>query len=375
VASAVAPSRATAAFGSVSTDSEGPSVPTEAATPATPQTAGGPTRAGTPSATDDASGDVTTALGPSLGTAEPTLPWTGASATSTPGTAPGSAAPWPWVPGPGPSVPSFPTPSPTSISATSDPIPPTTPTRSPLQPFVNPGTPASTGTWKQAFGDEFTDPALDATKWNTGRFAPSTTADNPYNNGAEAAILASRQVSVRGGYAVETIAALDVPQTLAPYGVTYRYTSGEINTRGTWAMSPGQYVEARIKVPSGDGLWPAFWLVPADGSWPPEIDVFEFGDTLRHPRPTFNYHYAAGGQSGPATYGPASSYVDAFHTYGMLWSTTGLLIAYLDGVPVTVARADSTTPMYAIINLGCFAGHAPASGTELLVDWVRAWTP
>ena len=70
-----------------------------------------------------------------------------------------------------------------------------------------------------------------------------------------------------------------------------------------------------------------------------------------------------------------SSYVDAFHTYGVLWSTSGLLTAYLDGAPVAAARADSTKPMYVIINLGCLAGHSPASGSQLLVDWVRAWTP
>jgi beta-glucanase (GH16 family) len=279
----------------------------------------------------------------------------------------------PSSPSPSPADPSSPNPSP-STATNPPPVPATSPTALPLHPSVNSGTPVDAVRWTQSFGDEFTAATLDTTTWNTGRFAPTTSGDNPYNNGSEAAMLASSQVGVRGGYAVETIAALAVPRTLAPLGVTYRYTSGEINTRGTWAMTPGQYVEARIKVPSGDGLWPAFWLIPADGSWPPEIDVFEFFDSLRNPKPAFNVHYAAGGQSGPAGYGSASSYVDEFHVYGLHWSTTGLLTAYLDGVPVATARADSTKPMYAIINLGCFAGHDPASGTELLVDWVRAWT-
>lgn len=378
VAVSLDPGRATAAFGSGMSDAVAPGAAERLAPTGQPETPGGSAGAGGTSPAGTATGEDGTLLGAGTGTAVPTvptLPWTGASPTSTPSTAAGSAAPWPWVPTSGPSLPSFPSPLPTSTSAGPDPSRPTTPSSPPLQPSVNSGTSVFTATWRQVFGDEFAGASLDAAKWNTGRFAPSTTADNPYNNGAEAAMFASSQVSVRGGNAVETIAALDAPQTLAPYGVTYRYTSGEINTRGTWAMSPGQYVEARIKVPSGDGLWPAFWLIPADGSWPPEIDVFEFGDSLRHPRPTFNYHYPAGGQSGPVAYGSASSYVDAFHTYGLLWSTTGLLVAYLDGVPVAATRADSTTPMYAIINLGCFAGHAPDSGTELLVDWVRAWTP
>ncbi len=47
-----------------------------------------------------------------------------------------------------------------------------------------------------------------------------------------------------------------------------------INTYGTFSQTYG-YFEIDAKVPSGQGLWPAFWMLPQSGNWPPEIDVLE----------------------------------------------------------------------------------------------------
>ncbi len=54
----------------------------------------------------------------------------------------------------------------------------------------------------------------------------------------------------------------------------YHYTSGKVITHKKFAIKYGR-IESKIKVPYGKGFWNAFWMMPADNSWPPEIDIFE----------------------------------------------------------------------------------------------------
>jgi beta-glucanase (GH16 family) len=155
----------------------------------------------------------------------------------------------------------------------------------------------------------------------------------------------------------------------------YQYSSGVITTHDTFAQTYG-YFEMRAELPTDvSGAWPAFWLVPADGSWPPELDVME---TLTG-SPNIDYttqHSAAGGSNWSVGSANLVTNAGGFHTYGVLWTAT-TLTWYLDGQEVfqTAAPADMNKPMYMIANMavGGWAGTPNFASTDMQVDYIRAY--
>lgn len=131
----------------------------------------------------------------------------------------------------------------------------------------------------------------------------------------------------------------------------FRYISGLINTKDILEPTYG-YFEMRARLPSGQGLWPAFWLAPADKTWPPEIDILEM---LGHD-PTTYYVTTHTGQTGEhKTVGLAIKTPDLskdFHTWGMAWSPKTIRF-YFDGqeVAATPTPKDLNKPMYVLANL------------------------
>lgn len=156
-----------------------------------------------------------------------------------------------------------------------------------------------------------------------------------------------------------------------------RYASGLITTKGTFRQQYG-YFEARMRWTGGRGIWPAFWLLPDDDSWPPEIDIMEaLGD---QPRTAYQTrHWAPGKSQGHAARIPGGD-PSQFHVYGALW-TPGALIFFIDNVPTVrfVPPPGSDKPMYMLVNLA-IGGYWPKDPNEqthfparLDVDWIRAW--
>ena len=176
------------------------------------------------------------------------------------------------------------------------------------------------------------------------------------------------------------------------------YTSARINTRDRFAFRYGR-IEARIRLPGGQGLWPAFWLLPQDdayGTWAAsgEIDIMEAvnlgvsGSNDVHGTLHYGGEWPNNRFSGD-TYTVASSATDEFHDYVIEWDA-GQIRWYVDGVMYAMQNSWSSSggsfpapfdqQFYILLNVavgGDFPG-APNASTEfpvtMEVDYVRVYS-
>ncbi len=219
--------------------------------------------------------------------------------------------------------------------------------------------------WQLVFCDEFEGTDLDRTKWATkfpwGRDRSSVDelqyyADDAFEFANGVLRIKAEERSIE----------------------RQEYTSGLISTYETFAPTYGRF-EIRAKVPKGQGLWSAFWLLPTTTESRPEIDVFEI---LGHETDTVHLtnHWQSGSEARKAKEeytGP--DFAQAFHTFAVEWSPTEL-IWYVDGVERHRSRQGvPTKPMYLLANLavgGDWPG-APDASTPFPsyfdVDYIRAY--
>lgn len=167
-----------------------------------------------------------------------------------------------------------------------------------------------------------------------------------------------------------------------PYTSGMIATGGKPNTKATFSYLYG-YAEARIKLPRGAGMWPAFWLVPANRTWPPEIDIMEWqGVTPKNDIVTIHWGSAKHPQQNGSTVDTGTDLWRGYHTYGLDWEPSRV-VWYFDGKPVKT-YTDSAhiphQPMYVILNLaiGGWLPHQldpkPKSfPATMSVDYVRIW--
>jgi beta-glucanase (GH16 family) len=124
---------------------------------------------------------------------------------------------------------------------------------------------------------------------------------------------------------------------VAPDGAKFSYTSARLKTQGLFSQAYGRF-EARIKLPAGQGIWPAFWMLGDNiGSvgWPKcgEIDVMEnvgkeLGinhGSLHGPSST----NATSDRTATITLPPGQRLSDDFHVYAVEWEP-GAVRFYLD---------------------------------------------
>jgi len=253
--------------------------------------------------------------------------------------------------------------------------------------------------WQNTFNDDFNGTSLNGDlSTNTWSNLPRWGQDNI---NSEAALYVSSGVSVSGGYLHLTANRLTTPINYK--GVNYYYTSGEIQSQGTengviTATQPfsqlyGRF-EIRSKAPSGQSFWPAFWLLPQDVTWPPEIDVYEMpqcGPGFDSSGTTKNVHVglimpsaSTGGWVSPGN----GFDITSFHIYDVEWDST--MIKWLIDGNVVYTTSSIGVPqkaMYMIANLA-MGGSASGSWTgppssnnsitpcpsELTVDYIRAYS-
>ena len=182
-------------------------------------------------------------------------------------------------------------------------------------------------------------------------------------------------------------AATSSPLVLAKVGPWARYTSGLITTQFSFSQTYG-YFEVRAKLPVGQGLWPAFWLLPADKTWPPEVDAFEaFGGPSPSGEGGVNLiHYAShatdANNSCGSWHNVGVNITQGFHTYGVDVEPQGITY-YFDGVAYAhcAPNPELDKPLYLLINLavggpGSWPGPPTVSTTfpaYLQIDYVRVY--
>lgn len=170
------------------------------------------------------------------------------------------------------------------------------------------------------------------------------------------------------------------------------YTSARIKTQGLFSAQYGR-VEARIRLPFGQGIWPAFWMLGANfpaTPWPQcgEIDIME--NVGREPSTIHGSVHGpgySGGSSVTALYTlpGAARFGDDFHVFAIQWSPQTITFS-VDGAAyktVTPASLPSGTswvfdkPFFLILNVavgGTFPGSPDATTPfpqEMVVDYVR----
>jgi len=250
--------------------------------------------------------------------------------------------------------------------------------------------PTAQSNWQLIWSDEFNAPngsPPDPAKWNIvtggkgfGNHELETYTGRPEN------------IQQQNGNLVITAQKEDLTGS---DGVSRNYTSARINTQNHFAQTYGRF-EARIQLPTGKGIWPAFWLLGENhetAHWPNcgEIDILE---TIGAPDTMYSTLHGPGYSGGKGISAkfelPAGESVNtAFHLYAVEWSPSDIKFFFDDHLIAHRTPADlpPTTewvydhPFYILLNLaigGLWPGNPDATTTfpqQMLVDYVRVYEP
>ncbi len=243
--------------------------------------------------------------------------------------------------------------------------------------------------WTLVWNDEFNGPdgsMPDATKWS-----PVTDGSGFGNQELEYYTPSSANVHLEKGNLV--IVARKENFT-GPDGVSKAYTSARLETAGRFQQQYGRF-EARIKIPHGNGLWPAFWMLGSDfrsAGWPAcgEIDIMEnVGFEPAKVHGTLHGPQYAGDSplTGAFNLADAEHFANGFHLFAVEWEPQSIRF-YVDNTLYETQTVDSIPshkhwafdhPFFLLLNLavgGVWPGNPDATThfpAVMLVDYVRVY--
>jgi beta-glucanase (GH16 family) len=249
------------------------------------------------------------------------------------------------------------------------------------------------GAWQLVWSDEFAQPdgsSPDPTKWG---YDIGNGSSGWGNNELEYYTSRTNNARIQNGQLV-------IEADQESYGGE-NYTSARMLTQGKWSWAYGR-MEASIKLPRGQGIWPAFWMLGTNIDsvyWPTcgEVDIMEnIGNTndqahahgtIHGPQNGGDYNGGAG-VGGTYTLPGGGALADAFHLYAVEW-TTNQIKWYVDSTLYFTATPSSlpsggvwvfTAPQFLILNLavgGNWPGNPDATTVfpqQMLVDYVHVYT-
>jgi len=177
-------------------------------------------------------------------------------------------------------------------------------------------------------------------------------------------------------------------------GVVRHFTSGRIKTRGLFAQAYGRF-EARIQVPVGKGIWPAWWMLGEDigtARWPKagEVDVMEcIGDPLRIYSTLHGPGYSGGkGISAKFAVPSGEEVNNGFHVYAVEWAPNDIRFFFdahliAERTPKDLPHGAVWVydhPFFLLLNVavgGTWPGYpdkATVFPQRMLVDYVRVYS-
>ena len=174
-----------------------------------------------------------------------------------------------------------------------------------------------------------------------------------------------------------SITATRTPEAAADL-VPEPWIGGELTTFGLFEQTYGYY-EIRARLPAGQGLWPAFWLMPADNSWPPEIDVIDVVGDETHILHSAVHSEIWGKKVTSSGQWLVPDMADDFRTLGMTWTPSEVVFTF-EGVEThrIPTPANMHGPMALLLNLAVggwngFSDETTPDGAAFQVDYVRAY--